>query len=201
MPQTILRNAVRSAAPAATTIGATDLPLSHRLQSDKKILRSSAMLRFSIGLEPFTITTMGSPAPAAGTTSNRDMARIPAARNPNFACIVIALTSEGERKLGCNLIPARFAASRIAVILQLYPCILRQLITKSGGEVLLSSYRWGSIGSVINRVMVVGVLPRISHVRPIAVKSSRELRVKRRHVEDCPADLGIADQHAFAQHS
>src|SRR5439155_1179729 len=172
MPQTILRNAVRSAAPAATTIGATDLPLSHRLRSDKKILRSSAMLRFSIGLEPFTITTIGSPAPAAGTTINRYAARIPATNlSDGFAIVIITVSLEGKREFSRHLVPARYSAPPIAVILELHASILGQLMAKSGCNVAFAADGGSSIVAVVDRVTIVSVLPRISHVRAVAVKA------------------------------
>jgi hypothetical protein len=125
MPQMTFRKAVRSAAPAATITGATALPVSQRLRSDKKILRSSARLKFSTGLAAFTITTMGSPA-AAGIASNRQTARIPARkRKDGFVLFVIPVSLEGKRELSRDLIPARFPALRIAVILQLHPCVFR----------------------------------------------------------------------------
>jgi hypothetical protein len=62
MPHTILRNAVRSGAPAVTITGATDLPVSHLLRSDRKSFFRSLTERFSTGFAAFTMTTIGSPA-------------------------------------------------------------------------------------------------------------------------------------------
>src|ERR1700689_176953 len=66
IPQTIFRKEVLSAAPGASITGATALPVSQRLRSERKSFLSSPMVRLSIGFELLTMTTMGSPAASAG---------------------------------------------------------------------------------------------------------------------------------------
>src|SRR5437764_11300391 len=56
MPQTCFRNAVLSGVPAVAITGATDLPVSHLLRSDRNNFFRSLTLTLSTGFAPFTIT-------------------------------------------------------------------------------------------------------------------------------------------------
>src|ERR1700691_2993891 len=68
IPQTAFKNEVLSAAPGVSITGATALPVSQRLRSERKSFLSSPMLRLSTGFELLTMTTIGSPAASAGET-------------------------------------------------------------------------------------------------------------------------------------
>src|SRR5580698_219798 len=102
IPQTIFRNEVLSATPGVSITGATALPVSQRLRSERKSFLSSPMLRLSTGLELLTMTTMGSPAASAGMAPSAihmaariAIPRIPAAVNRDttllFLFIVISV--------------------------------------------------------------------------------------------------------------
>src|SRR5581483_7386656 len=78
IPQTILRNVVRSGEPGLGITGATALPVSHRLRSERKSFFNSAALKLSTGFELLTMTTMASPAWTGGGAT-RHKSRISAA--------------------------------------------------------------------------------------------------------------------------